>query len=153
MVTTPQFLVMVDGRVEETRLLDVIRGRLPDCELYRRGSVHVRGNLLEINANEDADPELAITDDDGYLYYRWRVEVTHPTRQWGRTTRWGWLGRSFKRWRALGSEPFSARRLRTDSRDWERFVEALADVSEWVMAGGGQMGHVGKSALVAGWKP
>ncbi|WP_433115397.1 hypothetical protein [Micromonospora sp. CA-246542] len=73
---TLQFLIMVDGPLTAAELLDLIRARLPDAKPYRRDSVDVRGNLLEINTNEGADPRLAATDEDGYLYFRWRVEVT-----------------------------------------------------------------------------
>ncbi|MFC4017212.1 hypothetical protein ACFOW4_04535 [Micromonospora sp. GCM10011542] len=76
MRTTTQFLIMVDGPLEPADLLDLIRGRLPDAVPYRRDSVDVRGNLLEINRNEGADPRLAASDEDGYLHFRWRVEVT-----------------------------------------------------------------------------
>ncbi|WBB66522.1 hypothetical protein [Micromonospora sp. WMMD812] len=78
MRTTLQFLIMVDGPLEATELLDLIRARLPEAVPYRRDSVDVRGNLLEINPNEGADPRLAATDGDDYLYFRWRVELT-PT--------------------------------------------------------------------------
>ncbi|MET7705462.1 hypothetical protein [Micromonospora sp. NPDC005189] len=76
MQTTLQFLIMVDGPLTAAELLDRIRTRLPDAVPYRRDSVDVRGNLLEINPNEDADPQLAATDEDDYLYFRWRVELT-----------------------------------------------------------------------------
>ncbi|MCF0093931.1 hypothetical protein AB0B97_16320 [Micromonospora sp. NPDC049004] len=76
MQTTLQFLIMVDGPLTAAELLDLIRTRLPDAVPYRRDSVDVRGNLLEINPNEDADPRLAATDEDDYLYFRWRVELT-----------------------------------------------------------------------------
>ncbi|MCO1598384.1 hypothetical protein M8C17_24870 [Micromonospora sp. RHAY321] len=76
MQTTLQFLIMVDGPLTEAELLDRIRTGLPDAVPYRRDSVDVRGNLLEINPNEGADPQLAATDEDDYLYFRWRVELT-----------------------------------------------------------------------------
>ncbi|MGC4768011.1 hypothetical protein ACLQ25_03375 [Micromonospora sp. DT44] len=72
---TLQFLIMVDGPPTAAELLDLIRARVPDAKPYRRDSVDVRGNLLEINTNEGADPRPA-TDEDGYLHFRWRVEVT-----------------------------------------------------------------------------
>jgi hypothetical protein len=44
---------------------------------HRRASAHVRANLLEINPNEAYDPRRAATDDEeAYLYFRWRVELT-----------------------------------------------------------------------------
>ncbi|WP_446216827.1 hypothetical protein [Micromonospora sp. IBHARD004] len=44
--------------------MDRIRTRLPDAVPHRRDSVDLRGNLLEINPNEGADPRLAATDED-----------------------------------------------------------------------------------------
>ncbi|MFC5922107.1 hypothetical protein [Micromonospora vulcania] len=83
MQTTLQFLIMVDGPLTAAELLDRIRTGLPDAVPHRRDSVHVRGNLLEINPNEGADPELAVTDEDDYLYFRWRVELTPMERSVG----------------------------------------------------------------------
>ena len=77
MEETLQFLVMVEGPADEATVLDLVRTGLPDAVPYRRGSVQVRGNLLEINHNEFADPRLAATDpDDGFLSFGWRVELT-----------------------------------------------------------------------------
>lgn len=70
---TLQFIVMVDGDVSEAALLKSLKAH--SCDL--------RGNFLEIWHNEDADPDLARNDDDGYLYYRWRVELTPTTKSVG----------------------------------------------------------------------
>lgn len=76
MRTTLQFLLMVDGPPTASELLNQIRTGLPDAVPHRRDSVDVRGNLLEITPNEAADPRLAATDEDDYLWFRWRVELT-----------------------------------------------------------------------------
>ena len=74
---TLQFLIMVDGALEEAELFQRIRDGLPDAVPHRRASANVRANLLEINPNEAYDPRRAATDDEeAYLYYRWRVELT-----------------------------------------------------------------------------
>ncbi|MCO6008397.1 hypothetical protein NE236_25805 [Actinoallomurus purpureus] len=71
-----QFIVMVDGDADEVALLRCVLKNLPDAVRLKAHSCDVRGNWLEIWQNEDADPNLAENDDDGYLYYRWRVELT-----------------------------------------------------------------------------
>jgi hypothetical protein len=73
---TLQFVVMVDGEVGEAALLQSVLGRFPDATRLKAHSCDVRGNWLEIWHNDDADPELARGDEDGYLHYRWRVELT-----------------------------------------------------------------------------
>lgn len=75
-IPTRQFLVMVDGPVGEEELFTILRNGLPDAEGYCRCSIQSRGSLLEINPNEGADSTLSTTDEEGYLYYRWRVEAT-----------------------------------------------------------------------------
>ncbi|GAA0333548.1 hypothetical protein NE235_13610 [Actinoallomurus spadix] len=76
MSETLQFIVMVDGDVSEEALLRSVFDAFPDAVRLKVHSCDVQGNQLEIWHNEDADPALAFTDDDGYLYYRRRVEVT-----------------------------------------------------------------------------
>jgi hypothetical protein len=73
---TLQFIIMVDGDVGEAELLQSVLSRFPDATRLKAHSCDVAGNWLEIWHNDDADPGLARSEDDGYLYYRWRVEVT-----------------------------------------------------------------------------
>jgi hypothetical protein len=73
---TLQFLLMVDADLDRAGLLAVVRGRFPDAVPGKENSCDVHGNWLEIWPNEGADPALATTDEDAYLYYRWRVELT-----------------------------------------------------------------------------
>lgn len=79
---TLQFLTMVDGAVDGKELSETLERGLGAAP-YRRGSMHARGNLIEIQANEGADAELARTDEDDYLYFRWRVEATPVDRSVG----------------------------------------------------------------------
>lgn len=74
-----QFIVMVDGDMSEGALLQSVCDAFPDAVRLKAHSCDVRGNWLEIWHNEDADPGLARADDDGHLYYRWRVELTPTT--------------------------------------------------------------------------
>jgi hypothetical protein len=73
---TLQFIIMVDGDVGEADLLQSVLGRFPDAVRSKAHSCDVGGNWLEIWHNDDADADLARDDEDGYLYYRWRVELT-----------------------------------------------------------------------------
>lgn len=72
---TLQFLVMVDSDQDDRALLAMILSRFPDAVGRKENSCDLRGNWIEIWANEDADPGL-MTGADGYLYYPWRVEAT-----------------------------------------------------------------------------
>src|SRR4051812_41740829 len=77
MELTLQFLIMVDGPLEEAGLIELIRTGVPGAEAYRRNSVQVQGNLIEVNPNEDFDPRRSVAgDEDEFLYFRWRVEAT-----------------------------------------------------------------------------
>ncbi|MGK5550475.1 hypothetical protein ACSNOI_02575 [Actinomadura kijaniata] len=72
-----QFLVMLDGPTDERRILDAVRQAFPDATPVKANSCDLRGNWLEAWTNEDHDPDLAANDDeDAFLYFRWRVEVT-----------------------------------------------------------------------------
>jgi hypothetical protein len=74
---TLQFLVMVDGNMDRAALLAAIQRTFPDAVRRKENSCDLRGNWIEIWANESADATLA-GGPDGYLYYQWRVEA-NPT--------------------------------------------------------------------------
>jgi hypothetical protein len=76
---TLQFIIMVDGDIGEAELLRSVLDRFPDAVRLKAHSCDVGGNWLEIWHNDDADVDLARTDEDGFLYYRWRVELTPMT--------------------------------------------------------------------------
>ncbi|MBB4935067.1 hypothetical protein F4561_005961 [Lipingzhangella halophila] len=71
-----EFIVMVDGGGTESEVLRAITERVPDATGVREDACQIRGNQAEVWRNEDADPSLAGDDEEGYLYYPWRVEVT-----------------------------------------------------------------------------
>ena len=75
-----QFLVMLDLQLSRSEVLDVVLASFPDAVYRKANSCDLRGNWLEVWANEDADSRLASDEDDGFLYYRWRVEAT-PSRK------------------------------------------------------------------------
>jgi hypothetical protein len=78
LTSTLQILVMVQvsADVGDGDLLALVLRRFPGAARVKSNSCDVRGNWLEIWHNEDADQSLADDTEDGYLYYRWRVEVT-----------------------------------------------------------------------------
>jgi hypothetical protein len=47
-----------------------------DAFRQKDNSCDVDGNWLEVWPNDDTDARLASDAEDGYLYFRWRVEVT-----------------------------------------------------------------------------
>ena len=71
-----QFLVMVDAATERSQLVEDLSTSFPDMERRKANSGHIRGNWLEVWANDDADENQAADPVDGFLYFRWRVELT-----------------------------------------------------------------------------
>ncbi len=73
---TLQFLVMVDSDTTPAHLITGLLRGFPEAEPYKAHSCRLRGNWLEIVANEDADRGLVDDPDDGYLHFAWEVGVT-----------------------------------------------------------------------------
>ena len=73
---TLQFLVMVDADLDRPGMVQAVLDRFPEATPLKENSCDLRGNWLEVWDNEDADREQAADPDDGYLHFRWRVEVT-----------------------------------------------------------------------------
>ena len=73
---TLQFLVMLDGDAPRNVILDSILRSFPDAAPRKENSCDLRGNWIEIWANEDANEDLVDDPQTGYLHYPWRVEVT-----------------------------------------------------------------------------
>ena len=73
---TLQILLMVEADLDRPTVLASVLASFQDAVRRKENSCMVRGNLLEIWPNEDADPVMSRSDDDPYLYFRWRVEVT-----------------------------------------------------------------------------
>ncbi|RNL85846.1 hypothetical protein [Halostreptopolyspora alba] len=70
-----EFIVMVNGGDSESEVLRAITERIPEAAEIEKDSCELRGNRLEVWANEDADPSRATDEEEGYLYFRWRIEV------------------------------------------------------------------------------
>lgn len=70
------FLVMVDGAKSRAELMRFVVDSFPEALRRKSNSCDLRGNWLEIWANENADDALSADPETGYLEYRWRVEVT-----------------------------------------------------------------------------
>ena len=71
-----QFLVMVDTDKDRQWILQRILDRFLDAAKKKSNSCDLRGNWLEIWENEGANSELSKDAENGYLYYKWRIEVT-----------------------------------------------------------------------------
>ena len=71
-----QFIVMVDSAAERSHLVSDLASDFPELEQRKAHSGRLRGNWLEVYANDDADPAAAADPDNGFLHFRWRVEVT-----------------------------------------------------------------------------
>ncbi len=69
-----QFLVMVDSELNDSALLALVLTSFPDAVQVQQHSCDVRGNGLEIWAN-DSDGAESVSEEDAYLGYPWRVEV------------------------------------------------------------------------------
>ena len=73
---TLQILLMVEADLDRPAVLASVMTYFTDAVPRKENSCLLRGNLLEIWPNEDADPVQSRSGEDPYLYYRWRVEVT-----------------------------------------------------------------------------
>ncbi|BBH70841.1 hypothetical protein ACTI_75260 [Actinoplanes sp. OR16] len=71
-----QFIVMVDSsETERSRVVDSLLAGFPGARRRKENSCDIRGNWLEVCANDDADEKLAADPSTGYEYFRWRIEV------------------------------------------------------------------------------
>ena len=73
---TLQFLVMVDGECSREEITDRLVEEFPEAIRLKENSCDLRENWIEVWYNEDYDRISAQDDEDGYLYFRYRVEVT-----------------------------------------------------------------------------
>jgi hypothetical protein len=67
---------MVDADIDRPAVLALVLAHFPVARRQKDHACLLRGNLLEIWPNEDADPARSRSDEDPYLFYRWRVEVS-----------------------------------------------------------------------------
>ncbi|WP_328470035.1 hypothetical protein OHA21_03460 [Actinoplanes sp. NBC_00393] len=74
-----QFLLMVDSATERSRLVDELLAGFPEMDRRKENSGHIRGNWLEVWPNDDADEKQASDPENGYLHFRWRIELTPLT--------------------------------------------------------------------------
>jgi len=71
-----QFLIMVDTDKSRREVLKLILDRFSDAIQRKSNSCDLRDNWIEVWENSGADPNLSDSYEKGYLYYKWRVEVT-----------------------------------------------------------------------------
>ncbi|WP_143261803.1 hypothetical protein [Allokutzneria sp. NRRL B-24872] len=70
-----QFMAMVDGASSN----DIVRVLVEvGAETKKERTLLLSGNLMDVRANEDADPSLVDGSDDEWQHYAWVVE-SYPT--------------------------------------------------------------------------
>ena len=75
-----QFLVMVNSTGTAPALTGRLSASLPDATPVRPRSFNWRGNWVQVWENDDYDPGHIDSPEDGYLFYRFRIEVS-PTEE------------------------------------------------------------------------
>ena len=73
-----QFLIMVNTTLDHEKLIASLKGALADTSEVGWRSFDWSGNWVQVLMNEDYDESLASDPEEGYLYYRYRIEVS-PT--------------------------------------------------------------------------
>jgi len=72
-----RFLLILDSPHEdEDEVMTWLVTALPEAEREKENSCRLRLNYVEVWPNSDADPEAARSKRDGYLFYRYRIEVS-----------------------------------------------------------------------------
>ena len=70
------FLLLVDARVPYEHLINVILDLVPSAVRVKHRNLETPGNWIEVKENEDFDPERVDDPEEGFLFYRYQVEVT-----------------------------------------------------------------------------
>lgn len=73
-----QFLVMVDSFHSLEEFVSILKRNLSDSKTFRSRSFDWKGNWIQIEQNEDYNPVAATNPKDGFLFYKFRIEVS-PT--------------------------------------------------------------------------
>lgn len=77
-----QFLVMANCHLDLPDFMKSLGSglkiELKEEELFRFRSFYYARNWVQVDYNEDYDEELMKTDEDAFLYYKYRIEVS-PT--------------------------------------------------------------------------
>lgn len=71
-----EFLIMLDGAKSDTEVLSALYAKNAGAVPVKQNSCDIKGNWLEVRGNDDHDPAMLEDPEDGFLFYRWRVEVT-----------------------------------------------------------------------------
>lgn len=89
-----EFIVMVNGGDTKSEVIRAVTERIPDASGAGEDACEVRGNQIEVWHNEDADQSRAADDEDeeGYLYFRWRLEVAPVSDETGAEEQVGLAG-------------------------------------------------------------
>lgn len=71
-----EFLVMVDSSFSHREFAEFLKRLFPTRTSERPWSFVVEENLVELRANDDYDSEKSKDKEEGFLYMRYRIEVT-----------------------------------------------------------------------------
>jgi hypothetical protein len=71
-----QFLIMVSCEFDIDQFLNRLKRDWQDVKWVKRSSFDLSDNWIQISENEDYDPALAFNTLDGFLHYRYRIEVS-----------------------------------------------------------------------------
>ncbi len=71
-----QFILMVNCNFKLDKLVNLIKKEWKDIRWIKSYSFDMKGNWIQISANEDYDISCIKDKKDGYLYYKYRLEVS-----------------------------------------------------------------------------
>jgi hypothetical protein len=69
------FVLMVDSSLGLGEVSEVIRNICGATAGHSQAWLETESNWVQIRRNDDYDPELALSQEDGFFHYRYRVEV------------------------------------------------------------------------------
>lgn len=74
-----QFLIMVETRIEHEELIASFKEKVGDAgeeiSPAKFRTFYWSGNCIQVWMNEDYDESLVSDPEDGFLYYRYKIEV------------------------------------------------------------------------------
>ena len=73
---TDQFLIMINTSYDEKELMEFLTNCFPNSIRNTINSFDLQDHWIEIWKNENADEQMSKDPEEGYLYFRWRIEVT-----------------------------------------------------------------------------
>ena len=74
-----QFLIMVNCNFDLGEFLNRLKEEWQDVKWVKRSSFDIANNWIQISKNDDYDPSRVLDPEDGFLHYRYRLEVSPIT--------------------------------------------------------------------------